>query len=176
MRILADIADVKELKKAFKNNEDVHSLTASQVFDIPLNKIDKETRRRAKAINFGIIYGISAWGLAKQLDIEPGEAGDYIKAYFKRFPELANFMEAKKEEARSKGYVQTLFGRKCYTPGIDDKNGGIRSFAERAAINAPLQGTAADIMKLAMNDIPKALSDNRCTFIMISFIYILRWV
>ncbi len=160
LRLAAQMADIKRLKSAFQSGADIHAATASEVFDVPLDEMTSEIRRRAKAINFGIIYGISAWGLAKQLDIEPGEAGDYIKAYFKRFPELANFMEAKKEEARSKGYVQTLFGRKCYTPGIDDKNGGIRSFAERAAINAPLQGTAADIMKLAMNDIPKALSDN----------------
>jgi DNA polymerase-1 len=109
-----------------------------------------EVRRRAKAINFGIIYGISGWGLAKQLGIEAREANEFIRAYMARFPELQNFMDAAKEEARQHGYVKTYFGRKCFTPNINDKNPMLRQGAERAAINAPLQGTAADIIKLAM--------------------------
>jgi DNA polymerase-1 len=159
LRLAAELGDIKRLKAAFTSGEDIHAATASEVFEVPLTEMTPEIRRRAKAINFGIIYGISAWGLAKQLAISPAEAGDYIKAYFKRFPELASFMESKKEEARSKTYVTTWFGRKCFTPGIHDKNGARRSFAERAAINAPLQGTAADIMKLAMIDLARKLKE-----------------
>ena len=150
MRILADIADVKELKKAFKNNEDVHSLTASQVFDIPLNKIDKETRRRAKAINFGIIYGISQYGLAKQISVSNSEAAEFLKSYFKKFPEIKDYMNATINFCRKSGYVNNIFGRRCYITGINDKNYNVRNFQERAAINAPIQGSAADIMRLAM--------------------------
>jgi len=117
MRILADIADVKELKKAFKNNEDVHSLTASQVFDIPLNKIDKETRRRAKAINFGIIYGISQYGLAKQISVSNSEAAEFLKSYFKKFPEIKDYMNATINFCRKSGYVNNIFGRRCYITG-----------------------------------------------------------
>ena len=150
MRILADIADVKELKKAFKNNEDVHSLTASQVFDIPLNKIDKETRRRAKAINFGIIYGISQYGLAKQISVSNSEAAEFLKSYFKKFPEIKDYMNSTINFCRKSGYVNNIFGRRCYITGINDKNYNVRNFQERAAINAPIQGSAADIMRLAM--------------------------
>jgi len=150
MRILADIADVKELKKAFKNNEDVHSLTASQVFDIPLNKIDKETRRRAKAINFGIIYGISQYGLAKQISVSNSEAAEFLKSYFKKFPEIKDYMNSTINFCRKSGYVSNLFGRRCYITGINDKNYNVRNFQERVAINAPIQGSAADIMRLAM--------------------------
>ena len=150
MRILADIADVKELKKAFKNNEDVHSLTASQVFDIPLNKIDKETRRRAKAINFGIIYGISQYGLAKQISVSNSEAAEFLKSYFKKFPEIKDYMNSTINFCRKNGYVSNIFGRRCYITGINDKNYNVRNFQERAAINAPIQGSAADIMRLAM--------------------------
>ena len=150
MRILADIADVKELKKAFKNNEDIHSLTASQVFDIPLNKIDKETRRKAKAINFGIIYGISQYGLAKQISVSNSEAADFLKSYFKKFPEIKDYMNSTINFCRKSGYVNNIFGRRCYITGINDKNYNVRNFQERAAINAPIQGSAADIMRLAM--------------------------
>jgi len=150
MRILADIADVKELKKAFKNNEDVHSLTASQVFDIPLNKIDKETRRRAKTINFGIIYGISQYGLAKQISVSNSEAAEFLKSYFKKFPEIKDYMNSTINFCRKSGYVNNIFGRRCYITGINDKNYNVRNFQERAAINAPIQGSAADIMRLAM--------------------------
>jgi DNA polymerase-1 len=150
MRILADIADVKELKKAFKNNEDIHSLTASQVFNISLNKIDKETRRKAKAINFGIIYGISQYGLAKQISVSNSEAADFLKSYFKKFPEIKDYMNSTINFCRKSGYVNNIFGRRCYITGINDKNYNVRNFQERAAINAPIQGSAADIMRLAM--------------------------
>jgi DNA polymerase-1 len=150
LRLAAALADIKGLKQAFKEGTDIHALTASQVFDVPLDQMTSEIRRNAKAINFGIIYGISSYGLAKNLAIPVEEAASYIKAYFSRFPELAHYMEEKKQEARDHGYVKTLLGRKCYVNGINDKNGQIRSFAERAAINAPLQGTAADIIKKAM--------------------------
>jgi len=150
MRILADIADVKELKKAFKNNEDVHSLTASQVFDIPLNKIDKEIRRRAKTINFGIIYGISQYGLAKQISVSNAEATEFLKSYFKKFPEIKDYMNSTINFCRKNGYVNNIFGRRCYITGINDKNYNVRNFQERASINAPIQGSAADIIRLAM--------------------------
>jgi len=157
MRILADIADVKELKKAFKNNEDVHSLTASQVFDIPLNKIDQETRRRAKSINFGIIYGISQYGLAKQISVSNSEAAEFLKSYFKKFPEIKDYMNSTINFCRKSGYVNNIFGRRCYITGINDKNYNVRNFQERAAINAPIQGSAADIMRLAMIKITSEL-------------------
>jgi len=160
MRILADIADVKELKKAFKNNEDVHSLTASQVFDIPLNKIDKETRRRAKAINFGIIYGISQYGLAKQISVSNSEATEFLKSYFKKFPEIKDYMNSTINFCRKNGYVNNIFGRRCYITGINDKNYNVRNFQERAAINAPIQGSAADIMRLAMIKITSEFEKN----------------
>ena len=150
MRILADIADVKELKKAFNNNEDIHSLTASQVFNISLSKIDDEIRRKAKAINFGIIYGISQYGLAKQISVSNQEAEDFLKSYFKKFPEIKDYMNTTVNFCRKNGYVNNIFGRKCYIPSINDKNYNVRNFQERAAINAPIQGSAADIMRLAM--------------------------
>jgi DNA polymerase-1 len=160
LRLAAALAGVEALKKAFKDREDIHSLTASQVFDVPLDEVTPEIRRQAKAVNFGIIYGISGWGLAKQLDCDPMEANDFIKRYLTKFSEIQDFMEEKKEEARKHGFVRTSFGRKCIIHGINDKNGAIRAAAERAAINAPLQGTAADIMKMAMIKLPKALCDS----------------
>lgn len=150
LRLAAEMAGIEALKQAFKNGDDIHALTASQVFDVPMDEMTSEIRRRAKAINFGIIYGISGWGLAKQLGIEASEANEFIRAYLARFPELQNFMEEAKEEARKYGYVKTAYGRKCFTPSINDKNPMRRQGAERAAINAPLQGTAADIIKKAM--------------------------
>lgn len=157
LRLAAEMAGVEALKAAFKDGVDIHTLTASQVFDVPLEKVDSETRRRAKAVNFGIIYGISGWGLAKQLGCDPADASDFIRRYLARFPEIKDYMEAKKEEARSNGYVKTLYGRKCFTPNINAKIPAQRGGSERAAINAPLQGTAADIMKIAMSKIPAAL-------------------
>ncbi len=150
LRLAAEMAGIKALQEAFQKDEDIHALTASQVFDVPMNEMTSEIRRRAKAINFGIIYGISGWGLAKQLGIEASEANQFIRAYMARFPELNEFMERIKEEARENGYVSTLYGRKCFVPGINDKNPMRRQGAERQAINAPLQGTAADIIKRAM--------------------------
>jgi len=150
MRILADMADVKELKKAFRNNEDIHSLTASQVFNVPINKVNDDLRRKAKAINFGIIYGITQYGLAKQISVSNHEALDFINAYFKKFPEIKDYMNSTIKSCRTKGYVNNIFGRRIHLRGINDKNFSVRSFQERAAINAPIQGSAADIIRLAM--------------------------
>ena len=160
MRILADIADVKGLKRAFKNNEDIHSLTASQVFNIPLSKIDDEARRKAKAINFGIIYGISQYGLAKQISVSNQEASEFLKSYFDKFPEIKDYMNKTINFCRKSGYVSNIFGRRCYITGINDKNYNVRNFQERAAINAPIQGSAADIMRLAMIKIQQELDKN----------------
>ena len=157
MRILADIADVKELKKAFKNNEDIHSLTASQVFNISLDKINDEMRRKAKAINFGIIYGISQYGLAKQISVSNQEASEFLKSYFNKFSEIKDYMNTTINFCRKSGYVNNIFGRRCHITGINDKNYNVRNFQERAAINAPIQGAAADIMRLAMIKINRML-------------------
>ncbi len=157
LRLLAHVAKIDTLVEAFRSGDDIHSLTASQVFGIPLNEMDPLLRRQAKAINFGIIYGISAFGLARQLDISNSAAADYIKSYFDRYPGILNYMEVTKEKARELGYVETFLGRKCYVKGIKDKNPAIRSFAERAAINAPIQGGAADIIKKAMVAMPSSL-------------------
>ena len=161
MRILADMADVKELKKAFKNNQDIHALTASQVFGLPLNKVTDETRRKAKAINFGIIYGITQYGLAKQIAVSHQEALDFINSYFKKFPEIKDYMNSTIKTCRKQGYVTNIFGRRIHLRGINDKNFSVRSFQERAAINAPIQGSAADIIRLAMIKIDKILSGNK---------------
>ena len=160
MRILADMADVKELKKAFKNNEDIHNLTASQVFNVPINKINAELRRKAKAINFGIIYGITQYGLAKQISVSNQEALDFINSYFKKFPEIKDYMNSTIISCRKKGYVSNIFGRRIHLRGINDKNFNIRSFQERAAINAPIQGSAADIIRLAMIKINKLVEND----------------
>ncbi len=163
MRILADIADVKELKKAFKNNQDIHALTASQVFDVPINKVTDDFRRKAKAINFGIIYGITQYGLAKQISVSNQEALDFINSYFKKFPEIRDYMKATVKTCRKKGYVTNIFGRRIHLRGINDKNFSVRSFQERAAINAPIQGSAADIIRLAMIKIDKLLEESQNT-------------
>lgn len=159
LRLAAEMADIKALKQAFLDGVDIHAATASQVFGVPLDQMTPDIRRNAKAINFGIIYGISGFGLAKQLGIHQGEAAQYIKQYLARFPELKDFMERTKLEARENGYVKTLYGRKCFIRGINDKNPAFRAGAERQAINAPLQGTAADIMKRAMIALPGALRE-----------------
>ncbi len=161
MRILADIADVKELKKAFKDNQDIHSLTASQIFNLPINKISEDQRRKAKAINFGIIYGITQYGLAKQISVSNEDAQEFINSYFKKFPEIKDYMQTTVKSCRSKGYVTNIFGRRIHLRGINDKNFSVRSFQERAAINAPIQGSAADIIRLAMINIDKILSKNQ---------------
>lgn len=159
LRLLAHMADIPALKASFANGEDIHARTASEVFGVPMEGMDAMTRRRAKAINFGIIYGISAFGLARQLSIPPGEARDYIQAYFARYPQIRAFMDRTVLEAKEAGYVLTPFGRRCWVPGIADKNPARRSYAERQAINAPLQGGAADVIKRAMVKLPSALRD-----------------
>jgi len=161
MRILADMADVKELKTAFKNNEDIHSLTASQVFNVPINKVNDDLRRKAKTINFGIIYGITQYGLAKQISVSNQEALDFINAYFKKFPQIKDYMNSAISTCRKQGYVSNIFGRRIHLRGINDKNFSIRSFQERAAINAPIQGSAADIIRLAMIKINRLIEEDK---------------
>ena len=155
LRIIAHISDDSNLKDAFKNDIDIHSLTASEVFGIPLKDMNQDIRRKAKAINFGIIYGISAFGLSNQLDISRSEASDYIRSYFEKFPSIRDYMETTKEFAKNNGFVKTLFGRKCFIDESINRGPGGKAFMERAAINAPIQGTAADIIKRAMIKIPK---------------------
>ena len=150
MRILSDIADVKALKKAFSNKEDIHSLTASQVFNVPLKKVDQNLRRKAKTINFGIIYGITQYGLAKQISVSNEEALEFINSYFKKFPEIKEYMNSTVKFCRKNGYVNNIFGRRIHLRGINDQNFSVRSFQERAAINAPIQSSAADIIRIAM--------------------------
>jgi DNA polymerase I len=157
LRLAAHMAEIPALKEAFRRGDDIHAMTASQVFGVPVEGMDPMVRRRAKAINFGIIYGISPFGLAQQLGIPQSEAKAYIAAYFERYPGIRDYMDKTKKIARERGYVTTLFGRRCHLPGILDKNPARRSFMERAAINAPLQGTAADIIKRAMIRVPPAL-------------------
>ncbi|MBD1133434.1 DNA polymerase I [Pelagibacterales bacterium SAG-MED44] len=160
MRILADLADVKELKKAFKNDEDIHSLTASQIFNIDIKKVNQDHRRKAKAINFGIIYGISQYGLAKQINVTNYEAEEFLNSYFGKFPEIKVYMDNTIKFCRKSGYVNNIFGRRSHFSGINDKNFNVRNFQERAAINAPIQGSASEIMRLAMIRLDKKLSEN----------------
>jgi DNA polymerase I len=161
LRILAHMADIPTLKAAFAAGGDIHALTAAQVFGLSLEQVSAEQRRRAKAINFGIIYGISAFGLAAQLGCSQGEAKAYITAYFAQYPGIQAYMQRTIEEAKSNGFVRTLSGRPCFVPSIRDKNPAMRQMAERAAINAPIQGTAADIMKKAMIDVERALTTHQ---------------
>src|SRR5215468_1041641 len=161
LRLAAHVADIPALKEAFRSGADIHAMTASQVFGVPEKGMDPMVRRRAKAINFGIIYGISPFGLGQQLGIPQSEAKAYIAAYFERYPGIRDYMDRTKKFARERGYVLTVFGRRCHMPGILDKNPARRSFMERAAINAPLQGTAADIIKRAMIRVPPALAKAR---------------
>lgn len=158
LRLVAEIAGVEALKQAFLAGDDIHALTASQVFGVPMDEMTPEVRRKAKAINFGIIYGISGFGLGQQLGIETREAGEFIKQYLERYSELKDWMEATKELAREQGFVTTLFGRHCHVPSIREKNPAKRSFAERQAINAPIQGSAADVIKRAMSRVGPALA------------------
>jgi DNA polymerase-1 len=159
LRLLAHVADIGALKKAFADGLDIHAMTASEMFGVPIKDMPGEVRRRAKAINFGIIYGISAFGLANQLGIPREEAGAYIRTYFQRFPGIRDYMEATKKQARADGYVRTIFGRKCHFPRINASNPSERAFNERAAINAPLQGSAADIIRRAMARMDGALAE-----------------
>ena len=161
LRLLAEIADIAQLKKAFREGLDIHAMTASEMFGVPVKGMPAEVRRRAKAINFGIIYGISAFGLANQLGIAREEAGAYIRKYFERFPGIRDYMEQTKAFAKANGYVLTLFGRKCHYPDIVSSNPSIRAFNERAAINARLQGTAADIIRRAMVRMDASLAKHK---------------
>jgi len=159
LRVLAHIADIPQLKQAFADGLDIHAMTASEMFDTPIEGMDPMMRRRAKAINFGIIYGISAFGLANQLGIERSEASDYIKMYFERFPGIKTYMEETKSFVREHGFVETIFGRQAHYPDIKNPNPQMRAFNERAAINAPIQGSAADIIRRAMVRMDQALAD-----------------
>lgn len=157
LRVLAHVADIPQLRQAFADGIDIHAMTASEMFGVPVEGMPSEVRRRAKAINFGIIYGISAFGLANQLSIERSEAGEYIKKYFERFPGIRDYMESTKAFARDNGYVETIFGRRAHYPEIKSSNPSVRAFNERAAINAPIQGSAADVIRRAMIQIEPAL-------------------
>ncbi len=161
LRLLAEIADIPVLKQAFRDGLDIHAMTASEMFGVPVKDMPGEVRRRAKAINFGIIYGISAFGLANQLGIAREEASAYIKKYFERFPGIRAYMDSTRDFCRAHGYVETLFGRKCHYPDIKASNASIRAFNERAAINARLQGTAADIIRRAMIRMEDALAEKK---------------
>jgi DNA polymerase-1 len=161
LRLLAEIADIPALKQAFRDGLDIHAMTASEMFGVPIKGMPSEIRRRAKAINFGIIYGISAFGLANQLGIAREEASAYIKKYFERFPGIRAYMDETRDFCRSHGYVTTLFGRKCHYPDIKASNASVRAFNERAAINARLQGTAADIIRRAMTRVEDALAEKK---------------
>jgi len=161
LRLLAEIAGIEQLRKAFRDGLDIHAMTASEMFGVPVKNMPPEVRRRAKAINFGIIYGISAFGLANQLNIEREEAGAYIRKYFERFPGIRDYIEETKAFAKKHGFVETLFGRKCHYPDIGASNASIRAFNERAAINARLQGTAADIIRRAMIRMDGALTKKK---------------
>nr|MDP9196896.1 DNA polymerase [Pseudomonadota bacterium] len=157
LRLAAHMADIHSLREAFHQGLDIHAATASRVFGVPLDQMTPEIRRNAKAINFGILYGMSGHGLARQLGIPVGEANAFVKRYLERYPEMAQYIEQTKAFCREHGYVKTLFGRRCHIPGINDRNGSRRAAFERQAINAPLQGTAADIIKKAMVRLPPAL-------------------
>jgi len=158
LRLLAEIAEIPALSRAFREGLDIHAMTASEMFGVPIKGMPAEVRRRAKAINFGIIYGISAFGLANQLGIPREEAGAYIRKYFERFPGIRDYMEETKAFCRKHGYVLTLFGRKCHYPEIAASNASVRSFNERASVNARLQGSAADIIRRAMIRMDPALA------------------
>jgi len=158
LRILAHIADIPALKQAFADGLDIHAMTASEMFDVPLDQMTPEVRRRAKAINFGVIYGISGFGLARNLRIPRAEAQEFIDRYFERFPGIRTYMDDTIAFAKEHGFVQTLFGRRIHTPEINAK-GPHAGFARRAAINAPIQGTAADVIRRAMVRMPDAIRD-----------------
>jgi len=160
LRLAAEISRDENFIKAFQNNIDIHSSTASQIFNVAPNKLDSEMRRKAKAINFGILYGISPYGLAKQLSVTNLEAKKYIEDYFIKYPKIKKYMEGQIEFAKTNLYVETIFGRKCNIKNINDKNFSVRGFAERQAINAPIQGTAADIIKIAMIELNKMINEN----------------
>ena len=160
LRLAAEISEDTNFINAFKNNEDIHSATASQIFNIKTEKLDAEMRRKAKAINFGILYGISPYGLAKQLNVTNSEAKNYIEDYFHKYPKIKKYMDDQIQFAKTNLYVETIFGRRCNIKSINDKNFSVRGFAERQAINAPIQGTAADVIKLAMIQLNKMINSD----------------
>jgi DNA polymerase-1 len=160
LRILAHLSRDLGLIEAFKNNKDVHTITASEIFNTSIEKITSEQRRYAKIINFGLIYGMGAFGLAKTLDITRSDAQNYIQEYFNKYPTVLQYMEESKQFAREHGYVETFFGRRLWLPEINSSNGLRKAGAERAAINAPMQGTAADLIKLAMIQVQQWIDDN----------------
>jgi len=167
LRIMAHLSGDKSLLKAFKEGQDIHRATAAEVFDVALDKVETEQRRAAKAINFGLIYGMSAFGLAKQLNVTRYEAQDFIDVYFERYPGVKDYMDTTREQAHETGYVETLFGRRLYLPEINSKNGMRQKYAERTAINAPMQGTAADIIKRAMIKVHNRLQYSDISALMI---------
>jgi DNA polymerase-1 len=171
LRILAHLAGDEELKKACKGEGDIHRTTASLMFEVPENKVDEKMRTAAKRINFGIIYGMSAFGLAKDLDVPVPQAQDFIDKYFLRYPKVRHFLDGEIQKARDLGYVTTLFGRRRYLPDIHNRNMGLRQFAERQAINAPMQGTAADIIKIAMVKISRQLIAQKLSSTMIMTVH-----
>jgi DNA polymerase-1 len=158
LRLLAHIGDIPQLKRAFREGLDIHAMTASEMFGVPVEGMPSETRRRAKAINFGIVYGISAFGLSNQLGIPQDEAGAYIRTYFERFPGIRTYMDRMKQEVRARGFVTTIFGRRVHIPAVQSKSAAERAFGDRAAINAPIQGAAADVIRRAMARMPAALA------------------
>ena len=157
---MAHITEDKHLIDAFKNGVDVHTMTASKIFEIPMDEVSHTMRSKAKAVNFGIIYGQSKFGLAKAVGISTQEAGDFIEKYFATYPKIKAYMEAEIKQAELHGYVETVFGRKRYLKEIESPSAMIREFAKRAAINQPIQGTSADLIKIAMNDFSKKLKEN----------------
>jgi DNA polymerase-1 len=161
LRVLADMAGIDALKDAFAKDADIHSITAAQMFGVPVEQVGGELRRSAKMINYGIVYGIGAFGLAQRLGIPQAQAKAYIDAYFQQYPGIREYMERTKALAREQGYVPTLFGRRCWIPEINNKIPSRRAYAERAAINAPIQGTAADIMRKAMIRVDRAIRTER---------------
>ena len=161
LRIMAHLSKDERLIEAFKNNEDIHKITASEIFSCDLSNVSSEQRRYAKVINFGLIYGMSAFGLAKNLNIERGAAQNYIEKYFTRYPSVRNYMEEAKQSAKNNGYVDTYFGRRLWIPEINGSNGIRRAAAERAAINGPMQGTAADLIKMAMNAVDSWIKQSK---------------
>ena len=160
LRVLAHISEDKNMIYAFQNGEDIHKQAASKVFNIPIKKVTKEQRSSAKAVNFGIVYGISDFGLANQLGVSNKQAKEYINQYLEKYNGIKNFMDDIVESAKEKGYVETLFGRRRYIPEIKSNNYIVRQFGSRVAMNTPIQGTAADIMKIAMINVDKALQEN----------------
>lgn len=158
---MAHLSGDEGLVNAFKSGEDVHRATAAEVFGVKPEEVSSDQRRSAKAINFGLIYGMSAFGLAKQLDIGRNEAQEYVDLYFTRYPGVKAYMDSTREQAREQGYVETVFGRRLYLPEINSRNGMRRQYAERTAINAPMQGTAADIIKRAMIELDRVLEETK---------------